>query len=52
MSVAAASVGGMSTHATTLDEFWAQVPEDRLPHVQRLYDEITSTIDPGYELTL
>lgn len=52
MSVAAASVGAMPTHATTLDEFWAQVPEEPLPHVQRLYDEITSNIDPGYELTL
>ncbi|MGO4957114.1 DUF1801 domain-containing protein [Luteococcus sp. Sow4_B9] len=42
----------MHSKATTLDEFWASIPEKRLPAVQRLYDEISRNIDPGYELIM
>lgn len=37
-------------HAQTLDEFWASIPEKRLEAVHRLFDEINTKIDPGYEL--
>ena len=40
------------THATTLDEFWASIPEKRLAAVERLHAEISNNIDPGYGQTM
>lgn len=42
----------MNSHPETLDGFWASLPEKRRPAVERLFDEVSTHIDPGHELTM
>lgn len=40
----------MRHHPTTLEEFWSSIPDRRGAAVRRLFDEISSNIDPAHEL--